>query len=298
MPLKSEPTEPEDYPSVSPQPSRDELEQLGIKVKDFAYESTLPPIPSYVPRREPPARQVQPQPSIEKRPYEEHEVSSLPPSHLGRERYGNAAKRRRVEPMSVHEGSEREIPVGSHFQQSFQGFSQESQISTPSRSQPPLVYGGESQSQESDWVVTPFVTPNGSMQWPVQDTSSIPISQLETALQQFNEEVPVSHSQLGFSKPSDIFTENPSSLAHHATAPATESSPHVSPPAPRIMGPPEVSRPARYNLRTRPQPPLPPETHPKRSRSRRREKPSNTTSRCVQSRSSASPKPTSRKGRK
>lgn len=65
---------------------------------------------------------------------------------------------------------------------------------THSPSQP----GVQGTSQESEWIDTPLVTPNGSFQWPVADSSDVPASQLDSASQL---PVPedVTFSQLGFS---------------------------------------------------------------------------------------------------
>ncbi|KAF9805495.1 hypothetical protein IEO21_09027 [Rhodonia placenta] len=65
---------------------------------------------------------------------------------------------------------------------------------THSPSQP----GVQGTSQESEWIDTPLVTPNGSFQWPVADSSAVPASQLDSASQL---PVPedVTFSQLGFS---------------------------------------------------------------------------------------------------
>ena len=72
-----------------------------------------------------------------------------------------------------------------------------SPIDTIPQSQPSI--NGESQETEY-WIDTPLVTPNGSIQWPVQNTSALPASQLESVLPQLPDvEEAVTLSQLGFS---------------------------------------------------------------------------------------------------
>ncbi|KAI1796184.1 hypothetical protein LXA43DRAFT_937827 [Ganoderma leucocontextum] len=69
-----------------------------------------------------------------------------------------------------------------------------SPISTIPHSQPSMVM----ESQESEpYLETPLVTPNGSLQWPVQNTSALPNSQLESVLPQLPD-TNVTMSQLGF----------------------------------------------------------------------------------------------------
>ncbi|RPD80906.1 hypothetical protein L226DRAFT_124103 [Lentinus tigrinus ALCF2SS1-7] len=104
-----------------------------------------------------------------------------------------------------------------------------SPISTMPQSQ--LSAQDESQETES-WVDTPLVTPNGSLQWPVQNTSALPTSQLESILPQLGDmehEQNVTLSQLGFSPE----RSQPTSVPSPADTPSRprHPEPHIPPPA-------------------------------------------------------------------
>ncbi|KIK67793.1 hypothetical protein GYMLUDRAFT_81322 [Collybiopsis luxurians FD-317 M1] len=162
-PLKEEPTEPyfPDDSKSTPQPSPEELAGYGIKVRDFAYESKLPPLKPYVrPAPDPNRIQAQPDPRTWSR-------------FLGGNASGSGSAAGRA--------LERLITDGLVRQRGFNGLddleeSQQSNFSSPahSQSQPPLEY---ITSQDSDEIETPFVTPNGSLQWTI--TSHIPIDELD-----------------------------------------------------------------------------------------------------------------------
>ncbi|KAM5535494.1 hypothetical protein V8D89_010831 [Ganoderma adspersum] len=93
-----------------------------------------------------------------------------------------------------------------------------SPISTILQSQPSMVM----ESQESEpYVETPLVTPNGSILWPLQNTSALPDSQLESILPQ-PEDTNVTMSQLGF-------TPERSPRNRASTSTANEGSPSRPP---------------------------------------------------------------------
>ncbi|KAI0062599.1 hypothetical protein BV25DRAFT_1916108 [Artomyces pyxidatus] len=107
--------------------SPDLLAAKNIKVRDFAYESKLPPIPS-IP----------------------HDPDRLPP-----------------------------FPVAAGSSSQIARLQQTSLVSFPDHFPPPPL----SDSQESDLLDTPIITPVGSFQWPIADTSDIPTSQLDADFQ-------------------------------------------------------------------------------------------------------------------
>ncbi|KAI9000821.1 hypothetical protein BD414DRAFT_511461 [Trametes punicea] len=209
------------------------LTTCGIKVRDFAYESTLPPV-TIVPRF---AVQTQPRPRTLKRTrdvlegYDDGEESDVEDPSIYRtcSRYRKktqALARTLTEPAD-------DVPPSQGFNTREGGLtilpsqrptspvppSQPAQCPTtphrPNRhaqatSLSPLTIvdnvspsqaSGQGESQETDpWIDTPLVTPNGSLQWPiVQDTSTMPASQLKSILPQLPADDDVTFSQLGFS---------------------------------------------------------------------------------------------------
>ncbi|KAF5393131.1 hypothetical protein D9757_001309 [Collybiopsis confluens] len=164
-PLKEELTEPyyPDDAKHAPQPTAEELAALGIKVRDFAYESKIPPLKPFVRKLPDPNRiQMQPDPNT---------WTGL----VGGSVSGRVS--------SSGKPLERLVTDGLVRQRVFNGLdeleeSQQGNLSSPahSQSQPPLEY---ITSQESDEIQTPFVTPNGSLQW--RDTSDIPIDDLDNS---------------------------------------------------------------------------------------------------------------------
>ncbi|PFH51295.1 hypothetical protein AMATHDRAFT_85206, partial [Amanita thiersii Skay4041] len=137
-------------PPSSQQPDAQWLASLGIKVRDFAYESTLPPIAPvyYLPR------QIQPDPRALR--------SDLQGPSTNGDLIKRQVERKPTEPLlsgltrqrgfsNIHEYYQDDIPSS---QSSYN--SQQLQLS-----QPPIEY-----SQDSEGCInTPVVTPNGSLQW-------------------------------------------------------------------------------------------------------------------------------------
>ena len=177
--------------AASQQPTVEMLQSLGIKVRDFAYESTLPPI-APIPRV---PRQIQPSARPLKRTSreweEEHGVSSRSPRpQFGREatngvtatdRKLNSLVRRPTEPLELDFSAPKPMmdlrrvsPLGSQVP----FHTPKTRSGSPPTSPP---FGSPSQepdegSQESEMVMTP---PGGEFCY-IEDTSSIPASQLET----------------------------------------------------------------------------------------------------------------------
>ena len=171
--------------AASEQPSVALLASLGIKVRDFAYESKLPPIqPIY---RHP--RQIQPAVvrNTLKRQWEDDvfsQSSSQPES-----------SQKKLERTST----EPAIPptLDSTDIDDYDSLHTDSQQpnSYPESQQMPL---SVFESQESEpYVDTPLITPKGSLQFPVADTSNIPASQLDAESQSTALE-PASHSLFKF----------------------------------------------------------------------------------------------------
>jgi hypothetical protein len=188
----------------SQQPDVATLASYGIKVRDFAYESTLPPVkPVHLL-----PRQIQPglRPLKRIRGGEVEDEFSQPTAGSAGEGEGSSSKKSKLERTVTEPALLPGIPPTRE-----RGFvnlddydlatdSQliiNSQQSDLPESQPPALYF-ESQDSEP-YIDTPFVTPNGSLQWPVADNSAIPASQLDTASQEATLE-PLSYSQLGFSQ--------------------------------------------------------------------------------------------------
>lgn len=217
------------------QPTPEQLAKLGIKVRDFAYESTLPPIRAYVPRQIQPSR-LPTDPDVFGGPSEQRSVQRIIPPyprHVRQPAYAD------LRALNV------EASLG------LVSSSQQSDYSAPSSSQPPPSYY-ESQASEP-YIRTPTVTPNGSLQWDVEDTSAVPASQLEPN----TEPELLSYADLGFRDPD----ETPEQLQRKASLVPTEvgsnfSSPLSSPPGSLPLIPPSSTTPAA------PSPPAAPDAPP------------------------------------
>lgn len=213
------------------------LTMQGIKVRDFAYERTLPPVTT-VPRF---SVQVQPRPrklmrtrdmlngrdNDEESDEEDPNISrtfyidsnGTGVSHAYRYRKKSALARTLTEPAD-------DVPPSQGLYTREQAFVRASHRplgspqprqngalfpSTPQRlmrSLTPIDTLTHSQasakcddSQDTEsWIDTPLVTPNGSLHYPVHNTSALPASQLESVLPQLPDtEENVTLSQLGFS---------------------------------------------------------------------------------------------------
>lgn len=173
----------EEDKALRAQPSVAALTALGIKVRDFGYESKLLPIAPFV------RRQIQPGASVAralKRARHdgtaelEHRYTppmSLPPENDD----GCARKLRRMEMVGTlplrREGAllnleplmAQRIALDVFGESQSQGHSQESESQLP---RPPYPQGySHSISQDSgESIPTPPVTPNGSLQWTVPDS--------------------------------------------------------------------------------------------------------------------------------
>ncbi|KAI0720325.1 hypothetical protein C8T65DRAFT_9491 [Cerioporus squamosus] len=263
------------------------LTTQGIRVRDFAYENTLPPVTT-VPRF---SVQVQPKRRMLKRTRDMHdghddgeesdeEDPRIPRtwyidsdghgvSHAYRYRKKTATLERTLtepadeEPPSqgintrapvfaqpshryrLPPASPRPCQEGAQGPTTPQRLIRQSQSRSPNRFLSPIdtvphsqpSAQGESQETES-WIDTPLVTPNGSLQWPVQNTSALPASQLESMLPQLDDaEQNFTLSQLGFSPERSQATSAPSPAGTPSRAR------HVIP---------QIPPPAEFNTRARP----------------------------------------------
>ncbi|KAK7470370.1 hypothetical protein VKT23_001797 [Stygiomarasmius scandens] len=285
QPLSLQPTELDYNPSQSIQPRVEELERMGIKVRDFAYESVLPPVPSY--RRQ--ARQVQPGPRPLKRirlDGEDDEPSSQRSEDADEQVDPAGNTDRKVAELSDRDVNN--LPARGRGYSDLNAYdyvveSQQSEWSSPSHSQPPLVYGIESQDSEP-YISTPFVTPNGSLQWEVMDTSAMPASQLDTDDDILPNIEPGLIKKLSLHTSHDALDPTPTpslrislpSNSEAQTPPPKKHKPNPSPsplrtksPSPSL--PPSAAPSPRYQLRTRrPAPPSPPPRGRSRSRPTRK----------------------------
>ena len=313
------------------------LTAQGIRVRDFAYENTLPPVTS-VPRF---SVQVQPRPRKLKRTrdmldgHDDGEESDEEDPRLAQTWYIDSngdgvshayryrkktgtLQRTLTEPADEEppsQGFNTRAPVfrppspshrfppasphprheGVQCPSTPQRPMRHSQSQSPNRFPSPVItipysqrsFEDESQETES-WIDTPLVTPNGSLQWPVHNTSALPASQLETVLPQLGDaehEQNVTLSQLGFSpersqsayapsptgapsRPRRPEPQIPPPAEFNAPAgPSNSCSPPVSPP-PRttrseLLPAPEQAAPIpRYDFRRRLAPVTPPPPTP------------------------------------
>ena len=270
--------------AASQQPTVEFLQSLGIKVRDFAYESTLPPIAS-IPRV---PRQIQPSARPLKRTSREWDEGNGAPSCSSRPPFGrestnepnkkpNALVRRPTEPlefdppasnscMTGHADLTRPFPLGSQL---LFHTSCRTPPRAPSASPPtPPLFGSPSQeaSQDSELVMTP----PGAESWNIEDTSSIPASQLDIEPLSFVAEE-ISYSQAGLSpQPSQPATSfltpirssvSPICVSSPSQAVDALDSPHLIPQIPISLREPQRSvktptkvsteRAPRYLLRRR-----------------------------------------------
>jgi hypothetical protein len=185
--------------AASEQPSVALLASLGIKVRDFAYESKLPPIqPIY---RHP--RQIQP--AVVRTTLKRQWAESGEDDFFSQSGSQPETSQKRLERTST-EPAIPPVPDSTDTDDydSLYTDSQQPNNFPESQQMPLSVF----ESQESEpYVDTPLVTPKGSLQWPVADTSDIPASQLDAESQSTALE-PGSHSLFTFSDPS-IFPKIP-----------------------------------------------------------------------------------------
>lgn len=245
----------------TPQPQPEDLAKLGIKVRDFAYESKLPPIPPF--RRKP----VQP---VMRSPKRLHRFGEEDIDNEDVFSVGERPKLQRVdtEPV-IEEPASQRMPAYSDL-------TRLPPLFLPP-SQPPI-----HDSQESEPYVeidTPLVTPNGSLNWGAKDTGSIPTSQLDIVSRTTVPDL-ISMTQLALahlvdSQKDDMDIEpvavsvpaSPTPAAPRLASPSPpipSSSPPATPPA--IPPSSSVETSPRYNLRKRPSPP--PHSEPPRNRPR------------------------------
>jgi hypothetical protein len=212
-----------------PQTTRDDLAKLGIKVKDFAYESLLPPVK--------PWRPLQIQPSL-KRPGDDDEA------HERRKRL----RRESTEPVLEEEEMRAAMLASNRHQTRRRGFADLNREGNPSEtevpklfsqlsdasfdaSQPPALTMSQSQSQSQQTeplVVTPIVTPNGSYDWSARAPSKgTPYTDMEknNAESQFVPPIVLSYEDLGLHPPTEVAApqadELPTARVEYKRAPSS-----------------------------------------------------------------------------
>lgn len=251
----------------TPQPQPEDLAKLGIKVRDFAYESKLPPIPPF--RRKP----VQ---SVMRSPKRLHRFGEEDIDNEDVFSVGERPKLQRVDTEPVIE------ELASQRMPAYSDLTRLPPLLLPP-SQPPI-----HDSQESEPYVeidTPLVTPNGSLNWGVKDASSIAASQLDAVSRAIVPDL-ISMTQLALAQLVDLqkddmdiepvavsVPDSPTPAAPRLASPfptkapsppVPPSSPPATPPATVPSSSVETS--PRYNLRKRPSPP--PHSEPPRTRPR------------------------------
>ncbi|KAG5648876.1 hypothetical protein DXG03_000225 [Asterophora parasitica] len=161
---------------IDPQCQRhaDTLRRLGIKTRDFAYESSLPPVRAYH------RRQIQPSvPSKRTRMSGDDDESS------GHSSEGGSKKKAKLEREDTEPNIQGPTLSRARVFMNLDDYDPEplsqSQNSGWEASQRPSPFF-ESQDSEP-YIDTPLVTPNGSLQWNIKNTSDIPTSQLDAESQ-------------------------------------------------------------------------------------------------------------------
>ncbi|KAH8094844.1 hypothetical protein BXZ70DRAFT_339380 [Cristinia sonorae] len=279
-----------DAPKIASQPSQmlrhndqscviDVLVKMGIKVRDFAYESTLPPISS-VPQFVGGLRSLK----REREAYEEEDKPFAGTSRSTAKGTNDTATKKAkglarelTEPVVPQPNSD-QTALTRHtgflqFGPSLSTLNPDRNHSnhpiTPRRqhafpmsplSRTPLAAPSwisasqrDPESQDSEtWIDTPLATPVASQQWRVIDTSAIPASQLDSNSQQ---PVPedVTLSQLGFTlEPSQQYSQDagPSPTTSPPHRPSTSMLPRNQTP-PRDASSSAPVSPPRYDFRDR-----------------------------------------------
>lgn len=248
----------------------DAMAKLGIKVRDFAYESTLPKVRTIHTHV-----QVQPGPMKRTRGEGEAKESSSSSKKAKLERMITEPDIQSINPPVRARGFANLDDYEPETESQLIGVS--SQQSDWPSSQPPPTYF-DSQDSEPH-IDTPLVTPNGSLQWRVLNNSSVPASQLDAALQNtlpelFSYGPPQPKDRTGLvgeltpmSSLSSIFSDPPTSpiaLPERRKSRAFFTAPKHAPPlhpSPRPVNPPALAGSSlspisvpRYQLRKRPAP--------------------------------------------
>ena len=187
------------------------LASLGIKVRDYAYESKLPPIPPVY--RHP--RQIQPavvRTTLKRQGTESGEDDFFSQSSSQPETSQKRLERTSTEPVilpgpELTDIDDYEYDGGLHID------SQQPDVHPESQQMPSSIF--ESQKSEP-YVDTPLVTPKGSLQWPAPDTSDIPTSQLDIESQTMAPEL-ASNLPLSFSQISDTSSSTKRSVTPTAS---------------------------------------------------------------------------------
>jgi hypothetical protein len=247
-----------------PEPA-DIIAQLGIKVRDFAYESKLPRIAAYKPASRTLAssaaagdasslnkralKRSRPSYSSTDDVFSSSWVSSTAAVGASGSTSNNEpppAKRARplerkttetVEDTCIPEPESTSSRTTPPINQDIASPYTPHKISSPSQAQSQPQFGyftsQESEDISTPYVTTPSVTPNGSLQWiastgdTIMDTSAIPASQLDGSQATLAEPELVSFSQLGMPPPPELLGSQSQAPSQ---SPGTRPLPHVSTP--------------------------------------------------------------------
>lgn len=236
---------PRSRPAVprDPQPTTEDLARLGIKVRDFIFESTLPPVRTIY--RQP--RQIQP--SI---PGQLHREDTEPIEESQSQSQVNGLARTLTEPVIEPEaGPSQRREVGGIFE-----FTNSGNDIIINHSQPSHINGDNSRflASQNEMVPTPIVTPSGSLQWKIKEA--------EPSTSQHNMPLPTalsrtSNSMFSISSPLTPLTPSPprqeSLLLPSNRSPSMASLPSSPPKRRKIAKDNSGSRPVvkRYHLRKR-----------------------------------------------
>ncbi|KAF8640096.1 hypothetical protein AX17_001334 [Amanita inopinata Kibby_2008] len=162
----------------SDQPSVETLERYGIKVRDFAYESTLHPIaPVYfLPK------QIQPDPGVSRpEPRRPQLPSSMSSGHASVSESG--LNRSTIEKKPTIPGIQLAPLVRQRGFSTLPDYHLDANGDDSHSQQLPWPYSDShpysQYSQNEDYINTPVVTPNGSLQWQVSDMNDNSASQSE-----------------------------------------------------------------------------------------------------------------------
>lgn len=152
-----------DAPSKRPilvkciQPTKDELKALGVKCRDFAYESSLPPVRPYV------RRQIQP--DVEKRPREG--------DTLDRDSKRHKIERVPTEPaLDVSPSPPRRNPLPGRTH-ALVNLGHHDSTWTPLRISTDVHASPDLNMDESE-IATPLVTPRGTLHWRSRESDVLP----------------------------------------------------------------------------------------------------------------------------
>jgi hypothetical protein len=231
--------------AASEQPSVATLASLGIKVRDFAYESKLPPIPPIY--RHP--RQIQP--AVVRTTLKRQWAES------GEDNYFQSSSQpetsqKKLERTSTEPAIPDSTDIDDYEYDTLHTDSQQPNNYPESQQMPLSIF----ESQESEpYVDTPLVTPKGSLQWPVA-ASQFDAESQSTALEPASHDIPKlpnPSSPLASALSLASIDDSPKTINSSPPRPTSDLDPQPVDPPHDIHAPtmPRVLT-MRYHLRRRP----------------------------------------------